>query len=110
MLRTFGLRARERRRRTSMHSSRRRGWNQDPRCGLFDMERIKGSKVQADKSLRMKSRGKELEVSGGRLVREEQQRGLSTGAQVVGRGRKKVTELERRGERRERMGPGGKRK
>jgi len=74
------------------------------------MERIKGSKVQADKSLRMKSRGKELEVSGGRLVREEQQRGLSTGAQVVGRGRKKVTELERRGERRERMGPGGKRK
>jgi hypothetical protein len=73
------------------------------------MERVKGSKVQADKSLRMKSRGNELEVSGGRLVREEQQRGLSTGAQVVGRGRKKVTEWKGE-ERRERMGPGGKRK
>lgn len=56
----------------------------------------------------MKSRGNELAVSGGRLVQEEQQRGLSTGAQVVGR-EKKVTEWKGE-ERRERMGPGGKRK
>lgn len=47
------------------------------------------------------------EVSGGRLVREEQQRGLSTGARVMGREEKKVTEWKGE-ERRERMGPGGK--
>jgi hypothetical protein len=71
-------------------------------------ERIKESKVQADKSLRVKSRGNELEVSAGRLVREEQQRGLSTGAQVVGKG-KKGNGVERRGEMRK-NGSGGKEK